>query len=393
MFLHLLSPLLSTAVYAFDIVEPIALWATVGVVAALLVVGIVLFFAKRTAFPAFVKYGGFGFLCYALALGITMLVLNIVKRASEDYLTENYVSGEVVTHVLIPLLCLCILTLIFGVVLFFLSKSGVKKQVFTGVGIAFGVILAVCLIIVGILVGGYYFKNINGDGYYNSDTASVNQILLYVLAGGLILLAVGGALLFGRKEKFAFDSRCIALAGVCIAMSFALSYIKLFKMPQGGSVTLVSLLPLMIFSYAYGVKKGVLAGFVYGILQAAQDPYIIHPAQFLLDYPIAFALVGFAGLFASIRAIRLPQVRFVLGGVLASVLRFVSHVFSGVFAFAAYAGESNVWAYSLAYNSFVFVDIALVLVAGVFVFSSKALVQKLEDYPVKLQTKDGVPTS
>ncbi|MBR2384770.1 MAG: energy-coupled thiamine transporter ThiT, partial [Clostridia bacterium] len=70
---------------------------------------------------------------------------------------------------------------------------------------------------------------------------------------------------------------------MCVALSFALSYIKLFEMPQGGSVTLFSMLPIMLFSYIYGMKKGLLVGVIYGLLQAVQDPYIIHPAQFLLD--------------------------------------------------------------------------------------------------------------
>ena len=170
------------------------------------------------------------------------------------------------------------------------------------------------------------------------------------------------------------------MAGVCIAMSFALSYIQLWKMPQGGSITLVSLLPLMIFAYLYGPKKGVLAGCIYGVLQAMQDPYIIHPAQFALDYPVAFAVIGFAGVFAGMDAIKLPQVRFFLGGVVAGILRFICHVLSGVFAFEAFAEGTNAWAYSLAYNSFVFVDLALVLVAGVLVFSSKAFVKQSEKY-------------
>lgn len=374
--------------YAFDAAEPVALWLTVGIVAALLIAGVAFSFAQKKVFKKYLRFASIGFVFYALILGMVMLILNIIKHSDEDYLAENGISGDVIYFVLIPLFALFALALVAGMVLFSVSMLG-EKKVFKVISIVFGVLLAAGIVAVGILMAVYYFKNIAEDGYYNSETASVNQLALYIGAAAMIVLAVAGALFFGRKDKSGFDSRCIALAGVCIAMSFALSYIKLWEMPQGGSVTFVSLLPLMIFSYIYGVKKGVMAGFVYGILQAIQDPYIIHPAQFLLDYPIAFALIGFAGLFAGVRALKLPQIRFTLGAIVAAVLRFVSHVLSGVFAFQAYAESTNVWVYSTAYNSFVFVDMALVIVAGIFVFSSPSFVKKTEEYANRLQRAEG----
>lgn len=373
-----LNMLLATT-YAADTAEPIATWLTVGVVAAFVAAGIVLFFAKREVFAKYVKFAAVGFVFYALILGMVMLILNIIKNGDPDYLTDSGVNGEVVYYVFIPLFALFALALVGGILLFSASVLGAKKP-FRVMAIVFGCLLAAGVVAVGVLIGVYYFNYIAEDGYYNSDTASVNQVALYVCAAVLVAMLIAGALFFGRKDKSGFDSRCIALAGVCVAMSFALSYVKLWEMPQGGTVTLVSLLPLMIFAYIYGPKKGVLAGFVYGILQAVQDPYIIHPAQFLLDYPVAFAMIGFAGLFAGMRAVKWPQVRFTLGAILAAVLRFASHVLSGVFAFEAYAGGSNVWAYSLAYNSFVFVDMALVVAAGIFVFSSPSFIKKIEEY-------------
>ena len=134
----------------------------------------------------------------------------------------------------------------------------------------------------------------------------------------------------------------------------------------------------MIFSYAYGTKKGILICFTYGILQAIQDPWLIHPAQFLLDYPVAFAAIGLTGIFSKMKVLeKLPQIAFLLGGILGSALRFLSHLLSGVFAFSTYAGDLNPWIYSMGYNSFVFVDIALVLVVGVILFSSKSFRNEL----------------
>ena len=232
----------------------------------------------------------------------------------------------------------------------------------------------VCLVV-------FFTKNISGDGWYGDE---INQLALYLSAGGLIIALVTIAVLTDLKNKTKFDSRCIALAGITVALSFALSYIKMFSMPQGGSITLASLLPIMLFAYIYGPKKGIFVGFIYGALQAMQDPYLIHPAQFLLDYPVAFAAVGLTGVFNKIKKLdKLPQIKFALGAIVAGTFRFISHVFSGVFAFGADAidaGATNFWAYSTAYNSFVFIDIVIVIAVGALVLSSKNFVKRISLY-------------
>ena len=83
---------------------------------------------------------------------------------------------------------------------------------------------------------------------------------------------------------------------LCIAISFVLSYFKLFSMPNGGSITLASMLPLMVYSNRYGAKYGVMAGVVYGFLQYIQNPEMTHWIQMLVDYPIAFGVIGLGGL-------------------------------------------------------------------------------------------------
>ena len=321
-----------------DAAEPVVMWLTVALVCAAILTGIILFFAKREIMPKYVKYAVWGFVFYALIIGIFMLATNIAEHMSDDYLTENWLNKDVLTYVFVPLLVTVILMLVSAV----------------------------------------------DDGYFDTDSTKLNQIALYVSAGALIAAVIVCALVLGRKDKKPFDTHCIALAGICVAMSFALSYVKLFELPQGGSVTFASLLPVMLFAYVYGPKKGVMVGAVYGILQAVQDPWIIHPAQFLLDYPIAFSMVGFAGVFGNIKALdKVPQVKFTLGAILVGILRFFSHVLSGVFAFGAYAvgkGYSNFWIYSTAYNSFVFVDLVLVIVAGALLFTSKSFNKQLKHY-------------
>lgn len=242
--------------------------------------------------------------------------------------------------------------------------------------VAIGICIAGAIVCMA-LIGKYYADNIKNDDYYSPY---IKNAPLYISAIALIAVIVGLTFIFGKGDNFKFDSRSVAFGAVCIAMSFALSYVRLFRMPQGGSITLASLLPIMLFSYIFGVKKGLLIGLIYGVLQAIQDPYIIHPVQFLLDYPIAFASIGISGAFAKFKVFsKCPQVSLLLGGILASTLRFLCHFLSGVCAFGAYANDAgqNLYVYSLAYNSFVFVDIAVVLVLGVILFSSKAFMTEI----------------
>ena len=68
-------------------------------------------------------------------------------------------------------------------------------------------------------------------------------------------------------------------------------------MPNGGSVTPASMLPLMLFSASFGMGPGLLAGLVYGVLQALQGGIaFLSVGQFLLDYLLAFTVLGLAGL-------------------------------------------------------------------------------------------------
>jgi len=367
--------------YAIDAFEPIAKWATIGVIVALIVAGILVFLLKRDEFNKFVKYALFGLLVFLLAVGIAGLILEIAKSFNPNYVEENYMDRQAVTkYIFIPVTCLLVLFLATAIAMGIAvkksspenAKANVKKTL-----TVCGIIDLVGLIVAGVLLAIYFEK-------VKEWYTTLNQPVLYISAVLVIVAIVALAFILDRNEK-PFDTRCLSLAGITVAMSFGLSYIKIFEMPQGGSITLFSLLPVMIFSYVYGTKKGVFVCFVYGVLQAIQDPWIIHPAQFLLDYPVAFAAIGLTGAFAHLKAFEnLPQIALLLGGILAGALRFISHVLSGVFAFAStYAGDMESWAYSLGYNSFVFIDLAIVLAIGVIVFSSKAFVKEMD----KLTTK------
>ncbi len=380
--------------YAIDVAEPYVIWGTVAIAGALVLAGLILLlvdykFTKNGIFKKVVKIAFYSFFVYALVMGIAVLIMEIAKHYDPAYLEDKWVSKDIVPYMFIPTVITLGLALLSFAGLFVVSLKYPKaKKIYS---IIAGTVCAVSLVVTLVLIAVYFGNNIVGDGYYTEGYGELNSVALYVSAAILVAGAIVAAFVID-KDKSAFDTRTIAFAGVAVALSFALSYVKLWEMPQGGSVTLASMLPVMLFAYVYGIKKGLIVGLIYGILQAVQDPYIVHPAQFLLDYPVAFAMVGFAGAFKGVKIFEnSPQIKFALSAAVAAVLRFVSHVLSGVFAFGAYAldlGKNNFFLYSLAYNSFVFIDLLIVIVAGVILFSSKGFVNELSKFsPVS----DGKP--
>ena len=164
------------------------------------------------------------------------------------------------------------------------------------------------------------------------------------------VLLVGGVIAYRSLKgghKTVWNTKMMAMGAVCIALSSVLSMIKIWKMPQGGSITAASMLPLMLFSYVYGMGPGCLVGALYGVLQFIIEPYFLSLPQMLLDYPIAFGMMGLAGLFSKMDN---ENLGLTVGVVLASVGRFVAAVLSGVIFFADYAGDQNPWVYSIVYN-------------------------------------------
>ncbi|MCI6041603.1 MAG: energy-coupled thiamine transporter ThiT [Clostridiales bacterium] len=191
----------------------------------------------------------------------------------------------------------------------------------------------------------------------------------WILAGALAALAV--VLLIIARGRIRWTARMLANAALCLALAFVLSYIKLFDLPQGGAVTAASLLPIIAFAYSYGLAPGLVVGVAYGLLQMIQDPWIVTPVQAILDYPLAFACIALAAV-----ARKLPDSWGWLAGMaLAAVGRFVCHTFTGVVFFAEYAAGSGLspFVYSVSYNSFVFVDMAICAVVMAFPQVRRAL--------------------
>ncbi len=196
----------------------------------------------------------------------------------------------------------------------------------------------------------------------------------WIAVGALAALAV--VLLVIARGHVRWTARMIANAALCLALAFVLSYIKLFDLPQGGAVTAASLLPIIAFAYSYGLAPGLVVGVAYGLLQMIQDPWIVSPVQAILDYPLAFACIALAAV-----ARKLPDGWGWLAGIaLGGVGRFVCHVLSGVVFFAEYAEGTGLspFVYSVSYNSFVFVDLAICAVVMAFPQVRRALKKMTE---------------
>ncbi len=358
--------------FAKDALGSVLLWLVVAFAVVVLAVGIFIRVKRNDFFRTYVKYAVTFAAGFAVVIIVVMLALEFFDMSENGYVFEL---------VLVPS------AVLFGIVLLgtaatyvcsLYSKKAFKVSLWTSLGIFAAAVIALI-----VCISVYYSS---GDAALNNgaDPALINDLGLYLAMAGLIVVLALLTFFFGRKDRKGFDSRTISYAAVCVAMSFALSYLAPIHMPYGGSVTIASLLPLMIYSYMFGVRKGVFAGAIYGLLQVIQDPWILHPAQLLLDYPIAFAGIGLAGMFRGVHALdKAPQVKFLLGSLVASAVRYLAHLFSGVFAFGQFAadyGFESDWLYSLTYNTYVFADIAIVIAVGVIVFSSKSFMMVVNRY-------------
>ena len=133
---------------------------------------------------------------------------------------------------------------------------------------------------------------VNGDGGLTSAGYAG-----CIFAGIILFVA---ALAFAQKgsEKKKMSTRQLVFCAMAMALAFVTSYIKIFTLPWGGSVTLCSMLFIVLVANWYGVQTGILVGLAYGILQFIQEPYVLSFFQVCCDYILAFAALGVAGFFA-----------------------------------------------------------------------------------------------
>jgi len=168
------------------------------------------------------------------------------------------------------------------------------------------------------------------------------------------------------EPKISSQTKIIAEVVTFVAIATALSYIKVFSLPQGGSITAGSMVPILWLALRRGPKIGLFAAAVYGLVQLAVEPYIFHPLQVLLDYPIAFGALGLAGFFRN---------RPFLGVNVGIWGRFIAHFVSGIIFFASYAPEGmHPAVYSAIYNgSYILPELAISVYIIFLLHESKVL--------------------
>lgn len=168
-------------------------------------------------------------------------------------------------------------------------------------------------------------------------------------------------------------TRIMTESAVMIALATVLSYIRVFELPMGGTITAFSQVPIVIIGYRHGWKWGAFTGVVYGLLQMILQglgnfAYVSGiPAYLVLifmDYVLAFGSLGLGGAFFR-NGISNQSLGIGLGAAAASIMRFVCHFISGVTIWGDYAdGWSGVWVYSLTYNGSYMLAECIVTVIG-----------------------------
>lgn len=149
-------------------------------------------------------------------------------------------------------------------------------------------------------------------------------------AGYAVTIIVGialflAAVFFASKSSSQkrMSTKQLVFCAAALALAYLTSYIKLFEMPWGGSVTLFSMLFIVLIANWYGVKTGILVGFAYGIIQFIQEPYVLTFFQVCCDYILAFAALGVAGFFAK------SKYGLVKGYIIAVLARGAFHAIGG----------------------------------------------------------------
>lgn len=151
-----------------------------------------------------------------------------------------------------------------------------------------------------------------------------------------------------------------------LALSIVLSFVTVYKMPMGGGITLLSMLPVMLLSIKYGIGTGLSVGFIFSLVQLMQGilsgnvfVYCTTPATqiicALFDYIVPFTCLGIAGLFRYIgsrkeQSANVDTVKCVIGIALGIIIRFICHYITGVVIWGQWADGMSPYLYSFIYN-------------------------------------------
>ena len=335
---------------AFDLASTIALYVTIAFIAALLIWAIVIRNRDEDYLNKTRKIMLWCVVGYAVLAIAALGSLKIACYVADGKVNANF-------WLMIGLFALAAIGVGVTVTLAVCKVKGYKWA-----GLAFSLAFVIYAIVLLCIIPAK-----------KADYEPLSAWKMYLCSGVLVLAIVIPAILGDKSSEY--NVKSLTYGAVCVALSYALSYVKLFSLPQGGSVTFASMLPICLYAYMFGTRRGLVAGVVYGLLQFIQSPQFYQPMQVLLDYPIAFGALGLAGIARNFKFLKGNiMAEFCVGTTIAILLRYFSHVISGYFVFSSWAMEGYTavsWAF--VYNLFTIVDLAIVLVVGNVALSSKTV--------------------
>ena len=215
-------------------------------------------------------------------------------------------------------------------------------------------------------------------------TNIVKYISIFAVAILLVLI------LFLSRSGKKLNTKKIAFAGICVSLSFVLSMIKVKPIQYGGSITLFSFVPIMVYAYTFGAREGFLVGFIHGLLNFIESPYILTPFTFFLDYLLPFSTVGIMGFFGKMKEEKTLK-GVVLGSVCVFTARFFFHFLSGIIFFSNGAiwvslpswAMSNAVAYSFIYQCVYVPADAVLAIIGLIVLAKTHTLARLKKIMLK----------
>lgn len=181
----------------------------------------------------------------------------------------------------------------------------------------------------------------------------------------------------------------LVTSAILLALAMVLSMIKVYKLPLGGSVTLLSMLPVCVLSLKYGMKWGFVCSFLYAFIQLGTDLGEVMSwgmdirmwiGCIVFDYVLAYGILGISGIF---RKKKTPVM--LMGVAIAVVIRFISHFISGAIFFDIWMPEefSNPYLYSLVYNgSYMLPELIFTLIGAGILFGVPVIKRLIKDEAV-----------
>jgi len=182
------------------------------------------------------------------------------------------------------------------------------------------------------------------------------------------------------------------LSALALALDALASATSGFFFPDGGSIG-IAMIPIMVISFRRGIVAGLTSGFIVGMIQVLWGGHFLEFTQYILDYPVAYTVVGLAGIFTYLNNRRLTVLNVIMGSIFAGLMRYLSHFFAGVFFWGEYMQESfdflsisftglNVYTYSLVYNGSYMIPTIIINTIVIYVlykYAKQIFIQDIRD--------------